>query len=315
MKSRLILSLLLISAAVASASVAPAQDKGSVNPKPLPPLANPKDPKLGAKELFGRKVLPAAMPTHVIGFYAKGCIAGAEALPITGDTWQVMRLSRNRNWAHPDMVKLLERLSVKAHKDAGWPGILVGDMSQPRGGPMFTGHASHQVGLDADVWLTPMPNHVLSREEREETSAVMMVRPDRLDIDPHVFTPGHLAVIRDAAQEPTVQRIFVNAAIKKALCREAKGDRGWLSKVRPMYGHDYHFHIRIKCPPGSTDCKSQPEPADSEGCGAADLAFWFKDSIIHPKPPKEPAKPRPPMTLAQMPAACRQVLAAPDAKP
>ena len=112
-----------------------------------------------------------------------------------------------------------------------------------------------------------------------------------------------------------MQRIFVNAAIKKALCREAKGDRSWLSKVRPMYGHDYHFHIRIKCPPGSTDCESQPEPAASEGCSAGDLAFWFKDSIIHPKPPKEPPKPRPPMTLAQLPAACRQVLAAPDAKP
>ena len=314
MKSRLIFSLLLISAAVVGATFALAQDKGSTNPKPLPPLANPNDPKLGAKELFGRKLLPAAMPTRVIGFYAKGCIAGAEPLPITGDTWQVMRLSRNRNWAHPDMVKLLERLSVKAHKDAGWPGILVGDMSQPRGGPMFTGHASHQIGLDADVWLTPMPNHLLSREEREEMSAVMMVRPDRLDIDPHVFTSGHLAVIRDAAQEPSVERIFVNAAIKKALCREAKGDRSWLSKIRPMYGHDYHFHIRIKCPPGSTECESQPPPSPSEGCSAGDLAFWFKDSIIHPKPPKVPPKPRPPMTLAQLPAACRQVLAAPDAK-
>src|SRR3954462_2478691 len=222
------LRLILASLLIAFASPAPAQDKGSVEPKPLPPLANPADPKIGAKELFGRKILPAAMPTRVVGFYAKGCIAGAEALPINGDTWQVMRLSRNRNWAHPNLVALLERLSVKAHKDAGWPGILVGDMSQPRGGPMITGHASHQVGLDADIWLTPMPNRRLSREEREETSAVMMVREDRRDIDPKVWTPNHLAVIRDAAQEPTVERIFVNAAIKKALCREAKGDRGWL---------------------------------------------------------------------------------------
>src|SRR5437763_12220051 len=122
MSLRLILALLLI----VLASPAPAQDKGSVNPEPLPPLANPDDPKLGAKELFGRKLLPAAMPTRVVGFYAKGCIAGAEALPLNGDTWQVMRLSRNRNWAHPDMVALLERLADKAHKDAGSPGILVG---------------------------------------------------------------------------------------------------------------------------------------------------------------------------------------------
>jgi len=314
MNLRLILILLSLSAAVASATSTLAQDKGSVDQKPLPPLANPNDPKLGAKELFGRKVLPAAMPTHVVGFYAKGCIAGAEALPINGDTWQVMRLSRNRYWGHPNLIALLKRLADKAHKDAGWPGILVGDMSQPRGGPMLTGHASHQVGLDADIWLTPMPDRRLSREEREETSAVMMVRADRLDIDPSAWTPSHLAVIRAAAQEPSVQRIFVNAAIKKALCREAKGDRSWLHKVRPMYGHDYHFHIRIKCPAGASGCESQPEPSTSEGCSAGDLAYWFKDSIIHPKPSKELPKPKPPMTLAQLPAACRQVLAAPDAK-
>src|SRR5213080_2887068 len=314
MNRRLILFPLLLSAAVASGP-ALAQDKGSVDAKPLPPLANPNDPKVGAKELFGRKILPAAMPTRVIGFYAKGCIAGAEELPITGSTWQVMRLSRNRNWAHPEMVKLLERLAANAHKDAGWPGILVGDMSQPRGGPMFTGHASHQVGLDADVWLTPMPNQQLSRNEREETSAVMMVREDRLDIDPRVFTPGHLAVIRAAALEPSVQRIFVNAAIKKALCREAKGDRYWLHKVRPMYGHDYHFHIRIKCPPGASECESQPDPNEGEGCQPADLAYWFSDAVLHPKPPKVPPKPKPPMTMAALPPACKAVLAAPDAKP
>src|SRR3954467_203602 len=311
MTPRLILTLLLICLVAASAALA--QDKG-IDPRLLPRLPNPNDPTLGAKELFARKILPAAMPTRVIGFYAKGCIAGAEALPINGDTWQVMRLSRNRNWAHPEMVALLKRLAAKAHKDAGWPGILVGDMSQPRGGPMLTGHASHQVGLDADIWLTPAPDYQLSRNEREDMSAVMMVRADRLDIEPSAWTPRHLAVIRDAALEPRVQRIFVNAAIKKALCREAKGDRSWLEKVRPMYGHDYHFHIRITCPRGSDECESQPEPTEGEGCGASDLAYWFKDSVLHPKPPKVPPKPKPPMTLAQLPAACRQVLSAPDAK-
>src|SRR6201985_3234676 len=213
MNLRPILTFLLASATVVSATAALAQDKGSVNPKPLPPLANPNDPKLGAKELFGRKILPAAMPTQVVGFYSKGCIAGAKPLPINGETWQVMRLSRNRNWAHPDMVALLERLSAKVHKDAGWPGILVGDMSQPRGGPMITGHASHQVGLDADVWLTPMPDRRLSREEREEMSAVMMVRSDRLDVDPKVWTPGHLTVIPDAAMERGVWGVFLKARV------------------------------------------------------------------------------------------------------
>jgi penicillin-insensitive murein endopeptidase len=303
---------LLLTAVLAGTSAVHAQDIGSVNPKPLPPLENPNDPKIGAKQLFARKLLPAAMPTRVIGSYTAGCIAGAQKMPINGDTWQVMRLSRNRNWGHPDLIALLKRLSAKAHKDAGWPGILIGDMGQPRGGPALSGHASHQIGLDADVWLTPMPDRRLSREDREGMSAVMMVRGDRLDIDPRVFTPGHVVVLRDAAQEPSVERIFVNAAIKKALCREAKGDRGWLTKIRPWYGHDYHFHIRMACPPGSSDCKGQTPQAGGDGCD--DLAYWFKESIIHPEPPKEPATPNPGITLAQLPKACRQVLAAPNAK-
>ena len=174
MNPRLIRTLLLLSAAIVSSNAARAQDKGSVEPKPLPPLANPNDPKLGAKELFGRKVLPAAMPTHVVGFYAKGCIAGAEALPIDGETWQVMRQSRNRNWGHPNLVRFLERLAAQAPK-TGWRGLLVGDMSQPRGGPMHSGHFSHQVGLDADIWLTPMPDRKLTREEREEMLSTVVV--------------------------------------------------------------------------------------------------------------------------------------------
>jgi penicillin-insensitive murein endopeptidase len=296
---------------LACAGPALAQTKGSVDPKPLPPLANPDDPALGAKELFGRKPTPARLETRAIGFYARGCLAGATALAVNGANWQVMRLSRNRYWGHPRLVSLVERLAAKVPRVAGWNGLLVGDMSQARGGPMLTGHASHQVGLDADIWLTPMPDRQLSRNEREEMSAVNMVRKDRLDVDPQVWTRGHAAVIRAAAEEPEVERIFVNAAIKKALCRES-GDRGWLSKVRPMYGHDYHFHIRIKCPPGSGDCESQepPSPA-SDGCSAGDLKYWFSDAVLHPKPPATPPKPKPPMTLAQLPAACRQVLLAP----
>jgi murein endopeptidase len=155
-------------AAIAT-SVATAQDKGSVNPKPLPPLANPDDPKIPAKELFGRRATAAPLQARSIGFYAKGCLAGALAMPINGRTWQVMRLSRNRNWGHPELIAFLEELSKKGTK-LGWPGLLVGDISQARGGPMLTGHASHQVGLDADIWLTPMPNRELTRLEREEAA-------------------------------------------------------------------------------------------------------------------------------------------------
>jgi penicillin-insensitive murein endopeptidase len=294
-------------------TTAHAQDLGTLDPKPLPPLQHPDDPKTPAKQLFGRRTTPApVMGSRTIGFYAKGCLAGGVQLPINGPTWQVMRLSRNRNWGHPAMIKFLEDLSQKGAK-VGWPGLLVGDMSQPRGGPMITGHASHQVGLDADIWLTPMPNRELTRAEREMMSATMVVAPDRKDVDPKVWTPAHLNIIKTAAEDPRVQRIFVNPAIKKALCREAGSDRSWLHKVRQYWGHDYHFHVRIRCPKDSPECKPQFEPPPQDACGK-ELDWWFRDAILHPKPapkPKTPAKPPRQTTMAELPADCRKVLMAP----
>ncbi|PVE25813.1 penicillin-insensitive murein endopeptidase [Microvirga sp. KLBC 81] len=298
-------SLALIAALVIGGP-ALAQDKGTLDPKPLPSLANPNDPKLAAKELFGRRTTPASLQARSIGSYARGCVAGAAAIPVDGETWQVMRLSRNRNWGHPQLIALLQRLSARVPSINGWPGLLIGDISQPRGGPMITGHASHQIGLDADVWLTPMPDRRLSRLEREEMSATNMVRSDWLDVDPAVWTPQHTALIRAAASEKSVARIFVNPAIKKALCREAGQDRGWLSKVRPMFGHNYHFHIRIACPAGDATCSDQDPPPRGDGCGE-ELAGWFTPEMLHPKP----GKPRPPLTMAHLPEECGRVLVSP----
>src|SRR3984893_6526185 len=193
MKVRLIRPLFAVALGVATTALA--QDKGTLDPKPLPPLTNVKDSKIPAKELFARKPLPTPTAPRAIGFYAHGCLAGGDGLPITSPTWQVMRLSRNRYWGHPNLIRSLKQLSENAAK-AGWPGLLGGDMSQPRGGPMFTGHTSHQVGLDADIWLRPMPDRELTRQEREEMSANMMVADDRKDIDPTVWTPAHAAIIK-----------------------------------------------------------------------------------------------------------------------
>jgi penicillin-insensitive murein endopeptidase len=284
------------------AGAASAQDAGTLNPKPLPPLENPDDPKLAANQVFGRAMTPAEAATRSIGFYSHGCLAGAKALPVDGESWQVMRLSRNRFWGHPAMIAFLERFSRKAAADGTWPGILVGDISQPRGGPMLTGHASHQIGLDADIWLTPMPDKTLSGAEREEMSAVDMVRPDGLAVDPAHWSEKQAGVIRAAAEAPEVERIFINPAIKKALCERHAGEP-WMSKVEPWWGHNYHMHIRIKCPAGDDACLPQAPVPPGDGCGKS-LAWWFSDEALHPKP----GKPKPPLTLAQLPAECRQVV-------
>ena len=303
--------VLLLSGTPALAEDASSPDPtppGTLDATPLPPLANPNDPSIPARELFARKTKPLGAPASAIGGYGDGCLAGGEALPITGPAWQVMRLSRNRNWGHPKLVSFLERFAEKAK--AVWNGLLVGDMSQPRGGPMLSGHSSHQIGLDADIWFIPMPDHVLSREEREFDSAVNMVAPDRLGVDPKVWTHARTDLLHIAAEDPLVARIFVNAAIKKEVCRETGSDRGWLAKIRPWWGHSEHFHVRLSCPADSPLCKPQPPPDPSDGCGH-ELDYWFSEGVLHPKPPEEPPKPKPGVTLAKLPPACRHVVMAP----
>ncbi len=270
--------------------------------------------KVPAKKLFGNERLPANLKSRAIGDYARGCMAGGKALPVNGPAWQVMRLSRNRNWGLPQMVDVVERLAQEAKENDGWNGLLVGDMAQPRGGPMLTGHASHQIGLDADVWFTPMPDRRLTPKERENISATIMVL-DRKRINPKVWTESRAKLVKRAASYPEVARIFVHPPIKAELCKWATGDRSWLAKVRPLYGHNYHFHIRLNCPEGMKGCKNQWKPAPKDGTGCGDeLAYWMGPvpwAVQKPKPNAKPYVPPPPLTLSSLPAECRAVVTAP----
>lgn len=270
-------------------------------------LAAPAQAEKLANKLFGAMEAPSAQDSMPIGSYAKGCAAGLVELPETGPTWQAMRLSRNRNWGHPDLVAFLERLARDARKLDSWPGLLVGDMAQPRGGPMRTGHASHQVGLDADLWLTPMPKRKLSIDERESMSAISMLAEGSRFVDPKKFTEAQARVIRRAAKDGKVERIFVHPGIKQALCLWAGEDRAWLRKVRPWWGHDAHFHVRLQCPAGQPLCRPQEAVAPGDGCDK-ELDWWLSDEPW--KPAKPPAKPPKPMLLAELPAECRSVLTA-----
>lgn len=242
----------------------------------------------------------------VFGTYNRGCVAGTTALPADGPGFQVMRPSRDRFYGHPKLVALVQDLAL-AMQARGTPGILVGDLAQPRGGPMRSGHASHQIGLDADIWFQSAPARRLSNDERETMSATTMVRKDGLWVNDH-WTADQLAALRWSAERPEVARIFVNAAIKLAACQQAEGDRTWLRKVRPWWGHHYHFHIRLRCPASDTACKDQAPPPPGDGCDAA-LDWWFSEEAT--AKPTTPPKPRRRLTLAELPAQCERVLTAP----
>lgn len=301
--------------APAAAPAAPPSVPAAAAPSTPPTrVAAPAGPP--AKQLFGAAREAAPLAARAIGFYSRGCLAGARSLAIDGPTWQAMRLSRNRTWGHPTLVALVEKLAGDAQRLDGWPGLLVGDLSQPRGGPMLTGHESHQIGLDADVWLTPMPGRRLTAQEREELSATSMLGADQLHVDPKVWTDAHVRVIKRAATYPEVERVLVHPGIKKALCAAEKGQgaaRSWLYKVRPYWGHHYHMHIRVQCPAGSPDCRPQPPAGQDDGCDK-ELVDWFA-LLTRPPDPGPPKPPKPPLTLGDLPAECRLVLDAGAAKP
>lgn len=266
-----------------------------------------------AKFAFGAAEAGSAQTPEPHGSYAKGCIAGAVALPETGPTWQAMRLSRNRNWGHPDTIAMLQRLSQFAATQPGWEGIYVGDISQPRGGPMLSGHASHQMGMDADIWMRRADRLNLTRQEREEISSITVRSADQRDLSDY-WSEAHYEIMRAAAKDPAVARIFVTAPVKQYMCDAAGEDRAWLRKIRPWWGHHYHFHVRLACPDDAPGCIDQAPPPSGDGCDAT-LAWWTSDEALIPvptvpRPDNAPRlRPKLPVRVADLPAACTGVLA------
>lgn len=273
-------------------------------------MAGPASADPLAKDVFGNFRGSSQGPPVSIGFYSQGCGQGFVQLPESGPSWQAMRLSRNRNWGHPQMIEFLIGLS-RAAQQAGWQGLYIGDISQPRGGPMLTGHASHQIGLDADIWMLPPTSLTLTPAQRESLSSVSVVNRAGTQLSSH-WTPGHMSIMRAAARDPRVERILVDPVAKVAMCQMETGDRRWLNKVRPINSHDYHFHVRLSCPQGSI-CRRQDPPPPGDGCEEA--REWIRNRIdpgrVKPVPPDPDYRHPRTYRLSELPAQCRTVASSP----
>ncbi len=264
-----------------------------------------------ARQYFGAETRGSGGASEAIGFYSNGCLAGGVELAETGPTWQAMRLSRNRNWGHAELIDYVQTLSANVAANTSWAGLYVGDMSQPRGGPMLTGHASHQSGIDVDIWMLPPERLNLSEEERENLSSIS-VRAQRGASVNGNWTAEHAEVLRLAATDPRVARIFVTTGVKVWLCENVTGDRSWLSHIRPANGHHYHFHVRLQCPDGDRNCQNQPLP-QGDGCQEA---YDRAARILNPPPPgppnTDPPPDRPPrgmrVALGEVPNQCVSLL-------
>ena len=245
---------------------------------------------------------PAFGPAQSIGGYAAGCVNGAQPLAGEGTGYQVIRMSRQRYYGHPELIGYLKDFGRRVAA-AGLGSALVGDMGQARGGPMSFGHASHQMGLDADIWLR-LDLPPLGRNARESLTEVKYVDYGRRRVNAD-WSDRQAQLIRIAAADPRVARVFVNPAIKAAMCRHPWPNRDFLHKLRPWHGHDGHMHVRLRCPAGSPLCEDQKDVPGGDGCGG-ELTSWL--GSVFPLVERHEGKPQP--RHVTLPPACRAVLRA-----
>ena len=247
-------------------------------------------------------LLPNHEMAQSIGTYTNGCISGAVALPIEGVGYQVMRLSRQRVYGHPNLIEFIQNLGQTV-ADQHASNLLIGDLGQHHGGRTPSGHRSHQNGLDVDIWFLLSTASTLSDHERETLSATsMLASSDKIALKE--WTSAHEQVLLSAAQSPNVERIFVNPIIKRELCQHTPtSHRAALHKIRPWWKHDDHFHVRLSCPKDSLNCEHQEPLPQGDGCGD-DLAWWFSFEATHPVKGKETVATEPPA----IPELCRKIL-------
>ncbi|MGN1394205.1 MAG: penicillin-insensitive murein endopeptidase [Succinivibrionaceae bacterium] len=246
---------------------------------------------------------PTQTTPNPIGSYSNGCIGGAISADLNNPYYQVIRQQNKRYFGHPELIDFLNSLGQKAHKNK-LPILLVGDMSMPRGGPFKSGHASHQTGLDVDIWFR-MVNKKLKSKDLNNPWAINIVENNWLQTNEY-YTPQIYTLIKLAASDKKVERIFINPAIKKQLCEDTPvKERDWLKKIRPWWGHNAHMHIRLACPSKNSNlCIPQSQLPNTDGCDS-EIDSWLFD-IKHKK--TNPQNNKPKKTKQVLPKQCFEIL-------
>jgi len=294
---------LTLSLLLASAPDAAAPDGGTASP------AKTIDTRTTQQiaEAWNKQHVPAAGPARAVGAYAAGCLQGAVPLGPRGPGFVLIRPSRRRGFGHPAMVAFIRRLAATTRQHQSGP-LLVGDISQARGGPTPSGHRSHQSGLDVDIAYA-VPRGVNANQLTPQQNEALAF-PAVVDLHTHKMTPYWTepvrAILQRAAQDSAVDRIFVNPAIKRQLCSELPRDTPWLARLRPWWGHHDHFHVRLACPIDSPDCTPQDPLPPGDGCTAVDWWFTADSQTTHTKRQQTDAA-----TPIHLPDTCEAILEAP----
>lgn len=222
------------------------------------------------KEKWGSFRAPTLGPSESIGSYNAGCLSGAKTLSLHTKGLIQMRPSREKYYGHSRLLVFLKDLGENFYNNQN-KLLLIGDLSQPRGGPTINGHASHQTGLDVDIWFDFVSKRSeLTYMDLEHLPAAKYASANELKN----WNKDHEQLLLLVVMDERVDRVFVTPPIKKFFCQTGLEEK-YLKKIRPWWGHKDHVHVRLSCSSKDVSCHSQDE-IESTDCGE-NLDWWFGD--------------------------------------
>ncbi len=217
---------------------------------------------------------PKIFSSEAVGYYSKGSLRAAKSILETPSSVHKLFVAREKLYTTDEMLTLLE--GAAEFVEDQFPDsevIQVGDLSGIRGGPA-TRHASHQNGLDADV-VYLRNNGYVQPSEAPEWEEYFVVGSK---VSSNFNLPRNLALFRNLVSRYPVTRIFVDAAIKRDICRYVASNSLFdsltkltLRRLRIADYHKTHFHVRLACPAGDHSCTPQTEPPSGTGCSNLDF--------------------------------------------
>jgi murein endopeptidase len=167
--------------------------------------------------------------SRALGSPGAGRLVRGVRLPPEGGhffTWDpVLHVAPNRasrRWGSDDLVRrILRVIEVYARAHPGAPRVGIGDLSRPRGGPFGPKHATHQNGLDADVYYPRLDG----RERPPKRAEQMNRRLSQALLD-----------------------LFVAAGADVIYVGPNTRLTGPPHVVQVLWNHDNHLHVRIRHP-------------------------------------------------------------------
>jgi penicillin-insensitive murein endopeptidase len=225
--------------------------------------------------VLGLGVLLWANPTSIsadelsdqaLGYYTQGRLERPSSLSVEGHGYVQMARSRARArfYGTRELIQVLEETSADlANRYPGREPLRIGDLSTESGGQLSI-HSSHQNGLDVDL--------LYLRRGKPLQADASPVSYQGLSRSFDVMRNWEYVKLLFATGK--VSRVFVSPAVKYAYCQYAR-KRGEfrrnievLRRVQAYTDHASHFHVRLRCPEGSSPrCVNQADLPIELGVG------------------------------------------------